>query len=87
VLCPGTTRTGFAEAAEALDRPLFKHGLVPQMEAGIVARRGVEALLAGRPVVVTGVHNKLLTAVTRYLPRRLLLPISHRIMGQAKPSP
>ena len=83
VLCPGTTRTGFAAAANALDRPLFRHGLVPQMRARAVARQGVRGLLAGRPVVVTGMHNKLLTALARFVPRRLLLPISHKIMGRA----
>ncbi len=47
------------------------------MQAPAVARRGVEAMLAGRSGTVTGWANALLAHSTRLLPRRL----SARVAG------
>lgn len=73
-LCPGPTRTGFAERAGARSTPLFRSGVV--MEAGPVARAGYEGMLAGRRVVIAGVFNRLLALGTRLVPRRLTTRIS-----------
>jgi short-subunit dehydrogenase len=78
-LCPGTTATGFAAAAGAENRRLFKSSLVPVMASADVAARGYRALAAGRRVVVTGLHNKLSAALTRLVPRRLLLPLTRAL--------
>jgi uncharacterized protein len=81
-LCPGATATGFAAAANAQDRPLFKRKLIPVMDSAEVAAAGYAALKAGRPVVVTGALNKLTAATTRLVPRRILLPVSQKIFGR-----
>jgi len=42
------------------------------LDAGTVAREGLEAALRGDPLVVPGAFNKLHTMVPRILPRTLL---------------
>jgi len=71
-LCPGATRTGFADRAHAEDTLLFKHA----MPAQTVARLGVAALLKGKKRVVTGWLNRLMVASIRFTPRDLVLAVS-----------
>jgi hypothetical protein len=66
VLCPGPTRTGFDAAAGVSGAKLFRSGV---MEAGPVARAGVEGLMAGRGIVVPGLRNKVLASSSGLAPR------------------
>jgi short-subunit dehydrogenase len=80
-LCPGATATGFAAAANARNRRLFKRRLAHVMSSAEVAEQGCRALLAGRPVVVTGALNKVMTATTHLVPRRLLLRVTRVVLA------
>jgi short-subunit dehydrogenase len=54
-LCPGPTRTEFADAAGIADSALF-HG--PTMGAAEVAREGYDAMMAGKSSVIAGARNR-----------------------------
>jgi uncharacterized protein len=69
-LCPGPTGTGFQARADMGDSKLVKDKDI--MSADEVARTGVDALLAGRTVVVPGLANRLQALSPRFLPRRLV---------------
>jgi hypothetical protein len=66
-VCPGTTQTEFF--ARAGSAALARGHM---MSAAAVARIGYEAMLKGKPLVVTGFINKLLAQSTRLAPRMLL---------------
>jgi short-subunit dehydrogenase len=66
VLCPGPTRTEFAQAAGIADSDLF-HG--PTMGAGEVARIGYDAMMAGKSSVIAGARNRWMIRGTRLVPR------------------
>jgi hypothetical protein len=66
-LCPGPTRTEFAEAAGITDSKLF-HG--PAMEAADVARIGYQAMMTGKVSVVAGARNRWLMRGARLIPRQ-----------------
>lgn len=76
VLCPGPVETGFAEAAGF--SPDEAEGALPKfmwVAAADVARQAVDALSAGRPVVIPGLANRA-TAMSAWMtPRRVLVPI------------
>jgi len=65
-LCPGPTRTEFAEAAGITDSQLF-HG--PTMAAAEVAREGYDAMMAGKSSVIAGARNRWLMRGARLIPR------------------
>jgi short-subunit dehydrogenase len=77
VLCPGPVKTEFFDAQpaayEAAPKPL-------RISAAAVARQAVDAMLAGRRVVVPGVMAKSLVTQARFAPRPILLPIWDRVM-------
>ncbi len=88
-LCPGPTATGFAEVAQMEGSGLF-NGPMPVMQAAEVARLGYAALKAGRPVIVTGLLNKILAVSSRFTPPSMLLPIASslsRARGSAGAKP
>jgi uncharacterized protein len=66
VLCPGATRTEFAQAAGLTDSALF-HG--PTMGAPEVARIGYDAMMAGKSSVIAGARNRWMIRGTRLVPR------------------
>jgi short-subunit dehydrogenase len=66
VLCPGPTRTGFAEAAGIAGSKLFGG---PTMEAAEVARQGYDAMMAGKTSVIAGARNRWMMRGARLLPR------------------
>lgn len=74
-LCPGLTRTEFhAEGHDGTaSAPAFGW-----LEAGRVARAGLDAVAAGRPVSVPGAQYKAVVPLARAVPRRIL-----RIAGKA----
>ncbi len=76
-LCPGPTRTGFADAARMQQTKLARSANV--MRADDVARAGYEGLVRGVPVVIPGIANKLLIESMRLAPRRLLTAVTRRL--------
>ena len=68
-LCPGPTESGFQAVAAMENSKLFTGRKV--MTAEKVAELGVKAMLAGKPLVVTGFKSKLQALFPRLLPRRL----------------
>ncbi len=74
-LCPGLTRTEFhAEGHDGrASAPAFAW-----LAAGRVARAGLDAVAAGRPVSVPGAQYKAVVPLARAVPRRVL-----RIAGKA----
>lgn len=68
-LCPGPTRTGFADAAGLEASRLFAGDRGMDVEA--VARYGYAALCRGRLLAIPGVSNRLLAFAARFVPRGL----------------
>lgn len=76
-LCPGATRTRFAERAGMTGTPMFRGRVA---EASDVAAVGYRALMDGRRVVVPGRMNALLAFSVRLSPRRLVASIGKRML-------
>ncbi|MGB9204141.1 MAG: SDR family oxidoreductase [Terriglobales bacterium] len=74
-LCPGATATEFHKRAKATGMNLLKFGA---MDARIVAEDGYRALIAGKPVVISGFKNWLLAQSVRFSPRRLVTAIARK---------
>ncbi|HXI20574.1 MAG TPA: SDR family oxidoreductase, partial [Gemmatimonadales bacterium] len=73
-LCPGPTRTGFADAAGMRETNLFNSPAV--MDAAPVALAGYRGMMRGRAVVIPGIANQLLVLSIRLGPRWLVRRIS-----------
>ena len=71
-LCPGPTATEFHKRANATGQRLLKFG---SMDARTVAEDGYRAMMAGKPVVISGFKNWLVAQSVRLSPRRLLTAI------------
>jgi hypothetical protein len=69
VVCPGVTATEFLDSAGQDGKMSFYQKMV-LMQADDVVRQGLEAMLAGRPAVVTGWLNKLQILALRLVSRR-----------------
>lgn len=65
-LCPGPTRTGFADSAEVADTPLFQGSL---MDAAEVARQGHAGFRSNKTIIIPGARNRLGALLTRFTPR------------------
>jgi len=74
-LCPGATATEFHKRANATGMNLLKFGA---MDARTVAEDGYRALMAGRPVVISGFKNWLLAQSVRFSPRRMVTAIARK---------
>jgi short-subunit dehydrogenase len=74
-LCPGATATEFHKRANATGQRLLKFGA---MDARTVAEDGYRALMAGKPVVISGFKNWLLAQSVRFSPRRLVTAIARK---------
>jgi short-subunit dehydrogenase len=72
--CPGATHTGFAQRAGMEKSRLFKQ--IGAMSADKVALHGYRALMEGRTVAISGMHNWLVAQSTRFAPRKLVTTIS-----------
>jgi short-subunit dehydrogenase len=79
-LCPGPTATEFAKRANITDLLLLKFG---SMDAHTVAEDGYRALMAGKPVVISGFKNWLVAQSVRFSPRRLVTGMVRK-MQEAK---
>lgn len=66
-LCPGFTYSEFHDVNGMRDK-VSKLPSWLWLDAGTVARLGVDAVEAGRPRVVTGAANKLVAWISRYVP-------------------
>ena len=80
VLCPGATATNFFNVAGA-DHTIIAHRLRRMMPAEGVARLGYRALAAGRPVVITGLSNRLLAMLGRFVPHWVSLRVAELLMS------
>jgi short-subunit dehydrogenase len=80
-LAPGPTATGFQARAAMEESKLVKGRRI--MDAGTVARAGIDAMLAGRPLVIPGVMNRVQALTPRLLPRRLVPGIVRRAQARA----
>jgi short-subunit dehydrogenase len=75
-LCPGPTQTGFQERADLQNSRLVKLGM---MSAKAVALDGYRGMLAGKPIVISGLHNWLLAEAVRFAPRKLATAVSRKV--------
>jgi hypothetical protein len=71
-LCPGPTETGFVAAAGMEQSKLFERGA---MTARAVAEAGYRGLLAGKPVVIPGLRNRLTARAVGFAPRNLVTKV------------
>jgi short-subunit dehydrogenase len=72
-LCPGATATEFHKRAHATGMRLLRMG---SMDARTVAEDGYRALMARKPVVISGFRNWLVAQSVRFAPRRLATAIA-----------
>ena len=79
-LCPGPTATGFQARTKLEKSRLFKSMKV--MDARTVAEAGYRALMAGKPVVIPGLMNKLLAQSVRFTPRALVTRIARKMQEE-----
>ncbi len=71
-LCPGPTATEFSKRAEAGESRLFASGMIPLMNAAVVAQIGYRGLMRGQRVVIPGLINRIGVQLPRLSPRRLV---------------
>lgn len=74
---PGATHTGFAKRAGNDKSRLFKQ--LGAMKAEKVAHNGYRAVMEGRSLAISGVHNWVVAQSTRFAPRKLVTAISRWI--------
>src|SRR5580692_817201 len=72
--CPGATHTGFAKRAGTEKSRLFKQ--LGAMDADKVALDGYRALMEGRTVAISGVHNWVVAQSNRFAPRKMVTAVS-----------
>lgn len=75
-LCPGTTASDFHRRAGISATGPFGR---PPAPAERVARKGVDALLAGRRTAIPGLVDRTVARLVGFVPRALLLPLVHRV--------
>jgi uncharacterized protein len=81
-LCPGPTRTEFDKRAGASSTNLFKRRKV--MDALEVARIGMDAMKAGRPLAIAGRMNAAIAFLTRFAPITVTAGIARRFQEVSK---
>src|SRR5437763_1286830 len=80
-LCPGATDTEFQKRAGTEETRLFR--TMRPMDASAVARDGYQAMMKGKPLVISGFRNWLLAESLRVSPRKLVTAISRKILDVA----
>ncbi len=76
-LCPGPTATAFQERAGMPVEGVRRFMEAPEK----VARAGLQALLRGEVVHVSGVANALMARLSQFAPRRIRLAATRRFLG------
>ena len=71
-LCPGLTRTEMYEKVEGQNETLKNLSGLFVSAADDVARQGFDACMAGEPIVVPGLSNRLLASASQLYPRWLV---------------
>lgn len=80
--CPGATHTGFARRAGNDQSRLFKK--LGAMSADQVALDGYRAVMEGRTLAISGVHNWVTAQSTRFAPRKMVTAISRWVSEKAE---
>ncbi|MFA5117218.1 MAG: SDR family oxidoreductase [Candidatus Omnitrophota bacterium] len=80
-LCPGGTKTEFAERADIGQTFIHTFGV---MSAGQVAAIGYQALMSGKRVCVPGLLNRMIVFLIRFSPRGLVARMSKWMMKRRK---
>jgi short-subunit dehydrogenase len=80
-LCPGPTRTQFAERADMTETKIFQGRLASARE---VAEAGYNALMQERTTLVVGLTNKLLVFSLRFSPRTLVARVAKNLLSRAQ---
>jgi uncharacterized protein len=77
-VCPGFT---FSEFHDVTGTRAMMSGLPSWMwmDAATVAQQGYDAVMAGRPVYVTGRLNTAIAMLARYLPQRVVYALNRRV--------
>ncbi|WP_309147173.1 SDR family NAD(P)-dependent oxidoreductase [Terrilactibacillus laevilacticus] len=78
VLCPGPTKTNFGQAANIEGSKLFSR----PVDASWVAKKGYNALMSGKTVVITGGLNKVGALASSFLPRKLVAKMTKFILSK-----
>lgn len=81
-LCPGPTTTGFQERAKMENSGLVKR--TKPMDARPVAEAGYRGLMAGKPVVIPGLRNKLLVQTVRFSPRAMVTKVVRAMQEEVR---
>ncbi len=82
VLAPGPTASGFQAAAALEESKLFAGRQLPTSRE--VARAGYDGVMAGRPLVVPGIANKVTIQLPRFTPRRLVARLVRRVQERRR---
>ena len=72
--CPGATHTGFANRSGTEKSRLFK--VLGGMSAEKVALDGYRAVMEGRTLAISGLHNWAIAQSTRFAPRKMVTAVS-----------
>ena len=75
-LCPGATATEFHKRANMTNINLLKFGA---MDSHTVAEDGYRALIAGKPLVISGFKNWLVAQSVRFSPRKLVTAVARKL--------
>lgn len=76
-LCPGPTRTDFAETTKTTNSRLFTtFGIA---NAADVAEYGYAAMMHGRRVAIPGIRNKILAQANRFAPRAITAKVARLV--------
>lgn len=77
-LCPGPTKTNFGSIASVEDTKMFSSA----MDSSLVAKRGYQALMKGKRVIVTGGSNKVGALGAKFMPRSIATKIAKYVAGE-----
>jgi short-subunit dehydrogenase len=77
-LCPGPTKTSFANNAHMGNSKLFKRGI---MDAHTVAQMGIDACMQGKRLIIPGWKNKIGAFAVRFVPISVAANIARMVQS------